>query len=74
MYKWRRTTLAGQFGVTVSSVFLPSGTDAVLRKNEQDFLYVRTIDGAVRVRGRDAAQNATALQEAGVRVYRSHVV
>jgi hypothetical protein len=50
---------------------LLSGCDAVLTKNEQDFLYVRTVDGAARVRGKGAAQDATALEEAGVRVYRS---
>jgi hypothetical protein len=39
--------------------------------HEQDFLYVRTVDGAARVRGMGAAQDAIALEEAGVRVYRS---
>jgi hypothetical protein len=50
---------------------LLSGPDAVLTRNEQDFLYVRTKDGAVRVRGSGAAEDATALEEAGVYVYRS---
>ncbi|MGI9070169.1 MAG: hypothetical protein ACR2JB_02280 [Bryobacteraceae bacterium] len=51
--------------------FLLSRNNAALARQEQDLLYVRTIDGAARVRGSGAAQDATALEEAGVPVYRS---
>lgn len=47
------------------------GDGAVLLRHEHDLLYVRTTFTAVRVRGRGAAQDATTLEEAGVRVYRS---
>jgi hypothetical protein len=50
---------------------LMAGHVGVSATHEQDFLYVRTIDGAARVRGTGAAQDATVLEEAGVRVYRS---
>jgi hypothetical protein len=52
---------------------LLSGNDADLARHEKDLLYVRTIDGAAHVRGSGAAQDATALEEAGVRLYRSPV-
>jgi hypothetical protein len=51
--------------------FLLSRNNAALATHQQDFLYVRTIDGAARVRGSGAAQDVIALEEAGVRVYRS---
>jgi hypothetical protein len=50
---------------------LMAGHVGVSATHEQDFLYVRTLDGAARVRGTSAAQDAIALEEAGVRVYRS---
>jgi hypothetical protein len=50
---------------------LMAGHVGVSAKHEQDFLYVRTIDGAARVSGNGAAHDATVLEEAGVRVYRS---
>jgi hypothetical protein len=49
---------------------LSAGRNGALETHEQDFLYLDTINGVVYVRGRDAAQDATALEEAGVRVYR----
>ncbi|MFL6353651.1 MAG: hypothetical protein ACJ74Z_17625 [Bryobacteraceae bacterium] len=48
-----------------------AGHVGILATHEQDFLFVRTVDGAARVRGRGAAHDATALEQAGVRVYRS---
>jgi hypothetical protein len=39
--------------------------------HEQNFLCIRTGFGNVRVRGINAAQDATVLEEAGVQVYRS---
>jgi hypothetical protein len=44
--------------------------NGALETHEQNLLYVGTIDGAVHVRGSDAARDAKALEEAGVRVYR----
>jgi hypothetical protein len=49
---------------------LLSGHDAAPATREQDFLYVRTVNGAAHVRGSGAAQDATTLEEAGVRVNR----
>jgi hypothetical protein len=46
---------------------------AELEIHEQSFLYIRTIEGSVHVRGKGAAGDATALEEAGVRVYRSPI-
>jgi hypothetical protein len=40
----------------------------VLRDN--DFLYIRTTTGSTRITGRGAAQDADAIEQAGVRVYR----
>jgi hypothetical protein len=50
---------------------LMAGHVGLSATHEQDFLYVRTVDGAARVRGTSAAQDAAALEEAGVHVYRS---
>jgi hypothetical protein len=50
---------------------LMAGHVGLSATHEQDFLYVRTVEGAARVRGMGAAQGAIALEEAGVRVYRS---
>jgi hypothetical protein len=50
---------------------MSAGRTGSLQAHEQNFLYVCTIDGAVHVCGRDAAQDATALEEAGIQVYRS---
>ena len=38
---------------------------------EEDFLYIRTVNGATYVRGGDAAQDANALESAGICVRRS---
>lgn len=35
-----------------------------------DFLYIRTTTGTTRITGRGAAQDADAIEQAGVRVYR----
>jgi hypothetical protein len=51
--------------------FLLSRNNTALPRQKQDFLYVRTIEGATRVRGNGAAQDATALEEAGIPLYRS---
>ena len=37
---------------------------------EENFLYIGTINGRVHVRGSDAEQDAIALEQAGVKVYR----
>jgi hypothetical protein len=37
---------------------------------KENFLYIGTINGPVHVRGRNAEQDATALEQAGVKVYR----
>jgi hypothetical protein len=37
---------------------------------QQNFLCIRTINGSVHVRGNDAEEDATALEQAGVKVYR----
>jgi hypothetical protein len=39
-------------------------------RHAQDFLYIRTANGPEHVRGNGAAQDATALEEAGVLLYR----
>ena len=39
-------------------------------RHEQDFLYIRTVNGAEHVRGSGAAEDANTLEEAGVPVYR----
>jgi len=49
---------------------LLSGHDAALATREQDFLHVRTVNNVVHVTGSGAIQDATALEEAGVCVYR----
>jgi hypothetical protein len=48
----------------------PTRKNKAAATHEQDFLYIRTVNGATHVRGGGAAQDATALEEAGVRVYR----
>ena len=47
-----------------------ASVSAVWVQREQDFLYIRTSSGSVHVRGNGAARDATALEEAGVRVDR----
>ena len=37
---------------------------------DQDFLYIRATTGTTRIIGRGAAQDADAIERAGVRVYR----
>jgi hypothetical protein len=37
---------------------------------KENFLYIGTLNGPVHVRGRNAEQDATALEQAGVKVYR----
>jgi hypothetical protein len=37
---------------------------------EENFLYIGTINGPVHVRGSDAERDAAALEQAGVKVYR----
>jgi hypothetical protein len=49
---------------------MSAGRNGALETHEENFLYINAISGAVHVRGNDAAQDATALEEAGVRVYR----
>jgi hypothetical protein len=49
---------------------LSAGRNGALETNEENFLYIGEISGAIHVCGSDAAQDATALEEAGVRVYR----
>jgi hypothetical protein len=45
--------------------------DGALARHEQDFLYIRIVkNGAAHVRGGNAAQDATVLEQAGVQVYR----
>jgi hypothetical protein len=38
-----------------------------------DFLYIRTTSGTTRISGRGATQDADAIEQAGVRVYRRPV-
>src|SRR5689334_8745882 len=38
--------------------------------HEQNFLCIRTINGSVYVRGSEAGEDATALEQAGIKVYR----
>ena len=45
---------------------LLSGHDA--ETHEEDFLYIRTVNGAAHIRGSGAAKDATVLEKAGVRV------
>jgi hypothetical protein len=52
------------------SLLNEASVSAVWVQREQDFLYIRTSSGSVHVRGSGAAQDATALEEAGVRVDR----
>lgn len=37
---------------------------------ERDFLFIRTVEGPLLVRGDSAARDANALEDCGVRVYR----
>ena len=39
-------------------------------RHEQNFLCIRTINGSVHVRGGEAGEDASALEQAGVKVYR----
>jgi hypothetical protein len=49
---------------------LLSEYDAALETHEEDFLYIRTINGAAHIRGNGATKDATVLEQAGVYVYR----
>jgi hypothetical protein len=49
---------------------LLSGNNAASATHEEDFLYLLTLTGETHVRGRVAAKDATALEQAGVYVYR----
>jgi hypothetical protein len=44
--------------------------NCISAQREKDFLFIRTIRGSAHVRGNGAAQDAIALEEAGVRVER----
>jgi hypothetical protein len=44
--------------------------EAAPETHQEDFLYIQTINGAARIRGSGAAKDATALEQAGVKVYR----
>jgi hypothetical protein len=44
--------------------------EAAPETHQEDILYIRTINGAARIRGSGAAKDATALEQAGVTVYR----
>jgi hypothetical protein len=47
--------------------YFPGGS---LFASSLDFLYIRTTAGTTRIVGRNAAQDADAIEQAGVRVYR----
>jgi hypothetical protein len=63
-----------------SAEYYPSGSllnsafiNGELARREENFLQVRTVHGAVCVRGATAADDAGALQKAGIHVYRRAV-
>jgi hypothetical protein len=47
--------------------YFPGGS---LFVSSLDFLYIRTTTGTTRISGRSAAQDADAIEQAGVRLYR----
>jgi hypothetical protein len=49
---------------------MSAGRYGAAERHEQNLLCIRTINGSVHVRGSDAAEDATALEQAGVKVYR----
>jgi hypothetical protein len=48
--------------------------NGVSASHEEHFLYIHAIEGASHVRGIDAAQDATALEQVGVRVNRRPIL
>jgi hypothetical protein len=52
------------------SLLNKASVNAIWVQREQDFLYIRTAKGSTHVRGSGAAQDATALEQAGIRVNR----
>jgi hypothetical protein len=61
----------GSFRVNALIYAISAGRNGALEVNEQDFLCIHTTDGKIHVRGSGAAQDVTALEEAGIWVYRS---
>jgi hypothetical protein len=60
----------GSLRVTALLYALSAGRYGAAETHEENLLYIGTINGKLHVRGSDAEQDATALEEAGVKVYR----
>jgi hypothetical protein len=52
------------------SLWISSFVNGFTALRDSDFLYIRTTTGTTRITGRGAAQDADAIEQAGVRVYR----
>jgi hypothetical protein len=52
------------------SLWISSFVNGFTLLRDNDFLYIRTTTGTTRITGRGAAQDADAIEQAGVRVYR----
>ena len=52
------------------SLWISTVINGLTAPRDQDFLYIRTTTGTTRITGRGAAQDADAIEQAGVRVYR----
>jgi hypothetical protein len=61
----------GSFRINALIYAMSQGRYGAPEIHEQDFLCIHTRDAKVHVLGSDAAEDATALEEAGIRVYRS---
>jgi hypothetical protein len=61
----------GSFRVSALIYAISAGRNDALGTHEQDFLCIHTKNGKIHVRGSGAAQDVTALKQAGIRVYRS---
>lgn len=61
----------GSFRVNALVNVMSAGRYGALETHEQNLLFIRTTNGKVHVQGSGAEQDATTLEQAGVRVYRS---
>ena len=52
------------------SLWISTVVNGLTESHDRDFLYIRTTMGTTRIMGRGAAQDADAIERAGVRVYR----
>jgi hypothetical protein len=62
---------SGSFRSSTIIHSISAGRYGALETHEQSFLCIHTTNGTVHVRGSGAARDAAALEEVGIRVYRS---